>query len=76
MPYEKEGKGQVSRALPLSRSMEQPYDHHEMHNSTSASNYLAMVDINEHDEREFKETLASVFDDGNTNLRVCSVWWW
>ena len=38
-----------------------------MHNSSSASNFMAMADVTEQDEKEFRETLSTVFDDGNAD---------
>ena len=38
-----------------------------MHNSSSASNFMAMADVTEQDEKEFRETLSTVFDDGKAD---------
>ncbi|XP_059168455.1 soluble guanylate cyclase 88E-like isoform X2 [Physella acuta] len=47
-------------------SVENPYDLHALHNSTSASNFISIYDLNDEDEKELELTLNSVFDGDST----------
>nr|KAI8759969.1 soluble guanylate cyclase 88E-like [Biomphalaria glabrata] len=61
----------IFRAEHLKRrqgSTENPYDLHGLHNSTSASNFITISDLNDEDERELELTLSSVFDDEDERI--------